>query len=57
VKNPERPIESFLTRLGACGGSCACSTCHVIVTDEDMYDKIPEADDDEVSRPDLAETS
>lgn len=34
---------------GACGGSCACSTCHVIVQDEDVYDKIPEADDDEVS--------
>lgn len=33
---------------GACGGSCACSTCHVIVQDEDLYDKIPEADDDEV---------
>jgi hypothetical protein len=25
---------------GACGGSCACSTCHVIVEDGDMYDKI-----------------
>jgi ferredoxin len=25
---------------GACGGSCACSTCHVIVTSQDMYDKI-----------------
>lgn len=34
---------------GACGGSCACSTCHVIVQDEAVYDKIPEADDDEVS--------
>ena len=27
---------------GACGGSCACSTCHVIVTDESLYDKIPD---------------
>ncbi len=35
---------------GACGGSCACSTCHVIVQDEDIYDKIEEATDD-VSRP------
>lgn len=25
---------------GACGGSCACSTCHVIVRDEDAYDKM-----------------
>jgi ferredoxin len=33
---------------GACGGSCACSTCHVIVEGDDMYDKLEEADDDEV---------
>ena len=25
---------------GACGGSCACSTCHVIVEGEEMYDKM-----------------
>ena len=31
---------------GACGGSCACSTCHVIVQDEDIYDRIEEATDD-----------
>ena len=40
--------------LGACGGSCACSTCHVIVENEDMYDKIPEPDDDENDMLDLA---
>lgn len=40
---------SLTLQSGACGGSCACSTCHVIVQDEDVYDKIPEADDDEVS--------
>ncbi|RMZ75180.1 hypothetical protein DV738_g5604, partial [Chaetothyriales sp. CBS 135597] len=39
---------------GACGGSCACSTCHVIVEDDDMYDKIPEATDDENDMLDLA---
>lgn len=39
---------------GACGGSCACSTCHVIVTDEDYYDKIPEPEDDENDMLDLA---
>ena len=39
---------------GACGGSCACSTCHVIVQDEDMYDKIEEATDDENDMLDLA---
>ncbi|KAL9123618.1 MAG: hypothetical protein Q9217_006967 [Psora testacea] len=39
---------------GACGGSCACSTCHVIVESEDMYEKIPEPDDDENDMLDLA---
>ncbi|KAF8464128.1 2Fe-2S ferredoxin-type domain-containing protein [Kalaharituber pfeilii] len=39
---------------GACGGSAACSTCHVIVADRDMYDKIPEPDDDENDMLDLA---
>lgn len=38
---------------GACGGSCACSTCHVIV-DPAFYDKIPEPDDDENDMLDLA---
>ncbi|EXJ92249.1 ferredoxin, 2Fe-2S [Capronia epimyces CBS 606.96] len=39
---------------GACGGSCACSTCHVIVEDEEIFDKIPEASDDENDMLDLA---
>ncbi|QLQ81354.1 hypothetical protein HG537_0F01150 [Torulaspora globosa] len=38
---------------GACGGSCACSTCHVIV-DPDYYDALPEPDDDENDMLDLA---
>eukprot|EP01121_Diplochlamys_sp_Union-15-3_P022396 TRINITY_DN9517_c0_g1_i1.p1 TRINITY_DN9517_c0_g1~~TRINITY_DN9517_c0_g1_i1.p1 ORF type:complete len:166 (-),score=15.40 TRINITY_DN9517_c0_g1_i1:58-555(-) len=38
---------------GACEGSCACSTCHVIV-DESYYDKIPEASDEENDMLDLA---
>lgn len=38
---------------GACGGSCACSTCHIIV-DPEYYDKIPEPDDDENDMLDLA---
>lgn len=42
---------SLTSETGACGGSCACSTCHVIVQDEDVFDKIPEADDDEVRPP------
>jgi ferredoxin len=45
---------------GACGGSCACSTCHLIVeasnglTASEMYDKIPEPSDDENDMLDLA---
>lgn len=40
--------------LGACGGSCSCSTCHVIVEDEEFYDKMAEPDDDENDMLDLA---
>ncbi len=39
---------------GACGGSCACSTCHVIVDGDEMYEKIPEPNDDENDMLDLA---
>jgi ferredoxin len=39
---------------GACEGSLACSTCHVIVEDQAYYDKIPEPDDDENDMLDLA---
>lgn len=38
---------------GACGGSCACSTCHMIV-DPEFYDEIPEPSDDENDMLDLA---
>ena len=37
--------------LGACGGSCACSTCHVIV---ENAEKMDEPDDDENDMLDLA---
>lgn len=43
----EVPLE------GACEGSLACSTCHVIV-DEAFYDKLPGATDDEEDMLDLA---
>ena len=39
---------------GACGGSCACSTCHVILEDPDVYDRLSEPDDDENDMLDLA---
>ena len=38
---------------GACGGSLACSTCHVIVADED-FNRLSPATDDEEDMLDLA---
>ncbi len=38
---------------GACEGSLACSTCHVIV-DTAWFDKLPESSDDEEDMLDLA---
>ncbi len=38
---------------GACEGSLACSTCHVIV-DPDWYDLLPRASEDEEDMLDLA---
>lgn len=39
---------------GACEGSLACSTCHVIIEDQGVYDSLPEPDDDENDMLDLA---
>ncbi|RDB28354.1 Adrenodoxin, mitochondrial [Hypsizygus marmoreus] len=38
---------------GACEGSVACSTCHVILTPE-YYDRLPEPDDEENDMLDMA---
>lgn len=38
---------------GACEGSLACSTCHVIV-DKQFYDQLPKASEDEEDMLDLA---
>lgn len=38
---------------GACEGSLACSTCHVII-DKAFYDKLPPASEDEEDMLDLA---
>lgn len=38
---------------GACGGECACSTCHIILSQE-SFDSLPPPDDDEVDMLDLA---
>ena len=39
---------------GACEGSLACSTCHVVFEDEKVFETLPEACDDENDRLDLA---
>lgn len=55
MKTPaSEAVHDADSRSGACGGSCACSTCHVILEDPDIYDKIPEPDDDENDMLDLA---
>ena len=41
-------IERQAGRQGACGGECACSTCHVIL-EQEAFDKLEEQDDDEAS--------
>ncbi|MFT4967376.1 MAG: 2Fe-2S ferredoxin [Candidatus Deianiraeaceae bacterium] len=39
---------------GACEGSLACSTCHVIIDDEKLYNSLPPAEEDEEDMLDLA---
>lgn len=54
--NPSVPligITLLLGSSGACEKSLACSTCHVILT-PDIYDKLPEPEDDENDMLDMA---
>ena len=44
---------SVSSNVGACEGSVACSTCHVILTPE-YYDLLPEPEDDENDMLDMA---
>jgi len=39
---------------GACEGSLACSTCHVIVEDESVFDSLEEPSEEEEDMLDLA---
>ena len=47
AQNHDQPLE------GTCEGQMACSTCHVIVSDED-FDKLPDAQEMEEDMLDLA---
>ena len=45
--------QAHIELEGACEGSLACSTCHIIV-DGDWYDRLPPAKEDEEDMLDLA---
>lgn len=45
--------ENGIEIEGACEGSMACSTCHVILSDTD-YDRLPPSSEDEEDMLDLA---
>lgn len=47
------PFLTSTLNTGACEGSVACSTCHVIL-DPQYYDLIPEPEDDENDMLDMA---
>jgi ferredoxin len=44
---------AFISHKGACEGSVACSTCHIILPPE-YYDLLPEPEDDENDMLDMA---
>ncbi|KAG0565888.1 hypothetical protein M758_7G020200 [Ceratodon purpureus] len=50
----EAAHENDIELEGACEGSLACSTCHVIIMDEELYNKLPEPSDEENDMLDLA---
>ncbi|XP_057780539.1 adrenodoxin-like protein 2, mitochondrial [Salvia miltiorrhiza] len=50
----EAAHENEIELEGACEGSLACSTCHVIVMDVDQYNKLSEPSDEENDMLDLA---
>ena len=39
---------------GACGGTCVCSTCHIIIEDQDVFRKLPDPDEREYDMLDMA---
>ncbi|XP_076936843.1 uncharacterized protein LOC143604161 [Bidens hawaiensis] len=50
----EAAHENDIELEGACEGSLACSTCHVIVMDVEQYNKLEDATDEENDMLDLA---
>ncbi|XP_059644040.1 uncharacterized protein LOC132285830 [Cornus florida] len=50
----EAALENDIELEGACEGSLACSTCHVIVKDMEYYNKLEDPNDEENDMLDLA---
>ena len=46
-------IDNNIDIEGACGGELACSTCHVILS-QDLFDQLPEKTEEEEDMLDLA---
>jgi ferredoxin-2, mitochondrial len=51
--SPRWEFAKLILFIGACGGVCACSTCHVIL-EQKVYDGLPEASEEEEDMLDLA---
>ncbi len=49
----EAAHDNHVPLKASCEGSCACSTCHVIL-EEDFYDNLPEAEEKEEDMLDMA---
>ncbi|MFQ6620700.1 hypothetical protein Gotur_001076 [Gossypium turneri] len=47
-------MSVYIVVSGACEGSLACSTCHVIVMDMEYYNKLEDPTDEENDMLDLA---
>lgn len=46
-------LDNDLEVEGACGGECACSTCHMIL-EQEVFDSLEEAEEEEEDMLDLA---
>eukprot|EP00164_Ancoracysta_twista_P003131 GFYU01004174.1.p1 GENE.GFYU01004174.1~~GFYU01004174.1.p1 ORF type:complete len:153 (-),score=41.27 GFYU01004174.1:271-729(-) len=46
--------ENDIDIEGACEGCCACSTCHVIINDPEVFDALPEQEEEELDMLDIA---
>ncbi|NMM44567.1 2Fe-2S iron-sulfur cluster binding domain-containing protein [Rhodospirillaceae bacterium KN72] len=50
----ETAVDNGIDIEAACEGSLACATCHLVVVDQEWYDKLGAPSDDEEDMLDLA---